>query len=157
MKKKIIIDLDVVTIGIWKKADERRVESLKFIKRVENKEFEVVMLSSTLNLVEKWNNIGLSTSIKDFYYTNTSHFIDDAEIFNFLISNKVSASEIIDEFLKKHIKREDIMIKLACSFSKAEYLVTFNRKHLKKNDSVINEILLRNKLNEIKVVFPNEI
>ena len=104
MKKKIIIDLDVVTIGIWKKADERRVESLKFIKRVENKEFEVVMLSSTLNLVEKWNNIGLSTSIKDFYYTNTSHFIDDAEIFNFLISNKVSASEIIDEFLKKHIK-----------------------------------------------------
>ena len=157
MKKKIIIDLDVVTVGIWKKADERRTESLKFMKRVENKEFEVEMLTSTLNLVEKWNNLELSTRIKDFYYKNSDHFIEDIEVFNFLRTRKVSASAIIDEFLKKRIKREDIMLILACVVAKADHLVTFNRRHLKNNADTINAILNKNKLHKMKVVFPNEI
>ena len=157
MVKKIVVDLDVVTIGIWKKADERREEALKFMKRIENKEFETVMLSSTLNLVEKWNNIELSTSIKDFYSKNTKHFIDDLEIFNFLHRKGVIASSIIDEFLKKGIKREDIMLILACIAVNADYLVTFNRKHLKNNADTINSILKKNKLYKINVVHPNEI
>ena len=149
--------MDVVTVGIWKKADERRKESLRFMKRVENKEFEILMLSSTLNLVEKWKNLELSTSIKDFYYRNTSHFVEDSEIFNFLTSNKVSSSSIIDEFLKKGIKEEDIMLILTCIAVNADYLVTFNRRHLKNNVDLINLILMKNKLNKIKVVYPNEI
>ncbi len=157
MKNKIVIDLDVVTVGIWKKADKRRAEAIKFMKRIKNKQFEVVMLSSTLNLVEKWNNIELSTSIKDFYYENTNHFLEDSEIFNFLRKYKVGASAIIDEFLKKGIKQEDIMLILACSAVKADYLITFNRRHLKNNADVINAILSKNKLHKIKVVYPNEI
>ena len=157
MKKKIVVDLDVVTVGIWKKMDERRVEAIKLMKRIENKEFEIVMLSSTLNLVEKWNNVGLSTNIRDYYSKNTNHFIDDLEIFNFLRKYNVSASEIINEFLKKGIKREDIMLILACVTVKVDNLVTFNRKHLKNNNQIINEILKKNKLHPIKVVYPNEI
>ena len=156
-RKKIIIDLDVVTIGIWKKADERRTEALHFMKRAENKEFEVVMLSSTLNLVEKWNNRELSTSIRDFYSKNTDHFIDDLEVSNFLRKRKVSASVIIDEFSKKGIKREDILLILACVAIKADYLVTLNRRHLKNNTKAINQILEKNSLHKIKVVQPNEI
>lgn len=157
MKKKIIIDLDVVTVGIWMKADDRKLVALKFMSRVKHQEFEVLMLSSTLNLVEKWNNSELSNSIKDFYYENTSHFIDDSEIFDFLRKHKVSTSIIIDDFLRKKIKQEDIMLILACVAVNAGYLVTFNRKHLKNNADTINTILKKNKLRKIKVVHPNEI
>ena len=157
MKKRIIIDLDVVTIGLWKKNDKRKPFALNFMKRVNNKEFLVVMLTSTLNLVEKWNNVELSTNIRDYYSKNTDHFIDDLEIFNFLRKYNISVSEIIKEFLKKGIKREDIMLILACITVKADYLVTLNRKHLKGNNQFINEILKKNKLHTIKVVYPNEI
>jgi len=157
IKKKIIVDLDVVTVGIWKKSDERKATALRFMERVEYKEFEVVMLSSTLNLIEKWKNIELSTSIRNFYSKNTNHFLDDLEIFDFLRKNNASASAIIDDFLRKRIKQEDIMLILACVTVKADYLITFNRKHLKNNAETINTILNKYKLHRINVVHPNEI
>ncbi|MBI3034924.1 hypothetical protein HYY71_01245 [Candidatus Woesearchaeota archaeon] len=157
MKKKIIVDLDVVTVGIWEKSDKRREQALKFMGRIENKEFEIVMLSSTLNLVEKWKNAELSTKIKEFYSKNTGHFTDDLEIFNFLRKHEVSASLVIDQFLKKGIKREDILLILACVATESDYLVTLNRRHLRDNEGTINSILNDNKLKKIKVVYPNEI
>ena len=155
--KKIIIDLDVVTVGLWVKLDSRRQEALKFMKRVESHEFEVIMLSSTLNLVEKWKNTELSKNIKDFYYENTKHFIDDSEILHYLGRHKIRSSEIIDSFLEKGIKEEDVLLILACIVTEADYLVTFNRNHLKNNSNFINLILKQNNLNKINVVHPNEI
>jgi len=154
MKKKIIIDLDVVTIGLWIKSDSRRQDASKFMQRVESHEFEVIMLSSTLNLVEKWKNTELSKNIKDFYYENTDHFIDDSEILNYLGKHKISSSQIIDSFLEKGIKEEDILLILACIVAEADYLVTFNKTHLKNNSDLINLILKQNNLNKISLVHP---
>lgn len=156
-KKKIIVDLDVITIGLWQKSDERRQEALRFIERIEKKEFIVIMLSSTLNLIEKWRHFELSKSIKDFYYKNTEHFIDDSEVMGFLNTNKVSASAIILDFSNSRIKQEDIMLILASVATNTDYLVTLNRKHLKNNSKKINDILYKHRLRNIKVVHPNEI
>jgi len=157
MKKKIIIDLDVVTIGVWKKADPRKEESLKFMTRVKAKEFEVIMLSSTLNLLDKWKYTELSKVIRDFYVENTDLFLDEIEIFEFLNKQKINSAVIIDTLLKKGIKREDILLILACVTTNADYLVTLNRRHLKNNADLINSVLTYYKLRRIKVVHPNEI
>ncbi|MEK6808407.1 MAG: hypothetical protein AABY14_01845, partial [Nanoarchaeota archaeon] len=58
-RKRILIDLDVVTVALWDKRDERRNVALNFIERINNKEFEVITLSSTLNLVDKWRHLTL--------------------------------------------------------------------------------------------------
>ena len=74
-----------------------------------------------------------------------------------MIHNKVFSLQIIDSFLEKGIKEEDVLLILACIVTEADYLVTFNRTHLKNNSDLINLILRQNNLNKINVVHPNEI
>ena len=156
-RKRILIDLDVVTVALWDKRDERRNVALNFIERINNKEFEVITLSSTLNLVDKWRHLTLGNSIKQFYIENTSHFIDEIEILEYLQRHKISSNQIIDEILSYNIKREDVMLILACISTKVKFLVTLNRKHLKGKVKEINKVINNYKLPDINIVYPNEI
>jgi hypothetical protein len=156
-RKRILIDLDVVTVALWDKRDERRNVALNFIERINNKEFEVITLSSTLNLVDKWRHLTLGNSIKQFYIENTSHFIDEIEILEYLQRHKISSNQIIDEILSYNIKREDVMLILACISTKVKFLVTLNRKHLKGKVKEINKVINNYKLHDINIVYPNEI
>ena len=156
-KKKIVIDLDVVTVGLWEKNDERKPSATKFMDRVKESEFFVVTLSSTLNLIEKWDHANLSKSITEFYALQTARFVDDLEIAAWLDDKNIASDTIIDELLKKHIKREDILLILACVITESGYLITFNKKHLKNNVEAINAVLQKHKLPKIQVVHPDEI
>ncbi len=60
-KKKILIDLDVVTVSIWDK------EGLDFISRIEIGEFEVYTPYALLDLVLRWNYKELVEEIRKFY------------------------------------------------------------------------------------------
>lgn len=54
MKKKILIDLDVITTGRWDKKGEKPELARRFMERVEGKEFEVVTPFILLEMVAKW-------------------------------------------------------------------------------------------------------
>ncbi|MEK6808295.1 MAG: hypothetical protein AABY14_01260, partial [Nanoarchaeota archaeon] len=88
---------------------------------------------------------------------NTSHFIDEIEILEYLQRHKISSNQIIDEILSYNIKREDVMLILACISTKVKFLVTLNRKHLKGKVKEINKVINNYKLPDINIVYPNEI
>lgn len=72
MKKKILIDLDVVTVSIWDKKGLQVEVANKFIERVKKREFHVITPFFLLELVSKWKHERLKQSIKEFYL-NQSH------------------------------------------------------------------------------------
>ncbi len=173
-KKKILIDLDVITVGIWKKRDSRREIgkirfanfclqkfpkeifpiAKRFIQRVENKEFEVVTPYILLDLVYKWDNIVLREDIRKFYFENTSSFVERTGVITQI--GRVF-EEVFTELEDKGIKDEDVFLILTTSAKKLDYLVTFNRKHLKSKGKIVNEILAKHGLKTIMIGLPNEI
>ena len=65
--KKIIIDLDVVTISIWDKKGENVKLAVNLLNRVKNKEFHAVTPFYLPGHLEKWKHISLKEKIEDFY------------------------------------------------------------------------------------------
>ena len=64
MKKKILIDLDIVTVGKWdrgKYGDMAR----KLMKRIRNKEFELVTPFYIIEYLVKWRNVPLKEKIEE--------------------------------------------------------------------------------------------
>ncbi len=155
MKKKILIDLDVVTIALWGKPDEREKTAKKFIQRVEKNEFEVIIPFLLIELVLQWKHKILKEKIKEFYIQNSIVLSDTQINKNF---EKISHVELIIHKLFSHnIKEEDIILAMITSIFCLDYLVTFNRKHLKNKEAIINQILSKYNLRTIKIVLPNEI
>lgn len=155
MKEKISIDLDVITVGIWKKIDKRKILSEDLMKRIENKEFQIITVSPMLNLVKKWRNKKLAGEIKDFYSRNSDFFIDEAELFEKLKNKKIDVSKLLNELSIHNIKDEDVILIIACAVEQAK-LITFNRKHLKNKQDKIKEVLKKYGL-KIDILYPNEI
>jgi len=60
---KVLIDLDVVTIALWEKKDERKENALNFIKEIKNKNFFVVTPFSLLEIIAKWKYMKLKNFI----------------------------------------------------------------------------------------------
>jgi hypothetical protein len=156
LKKKISIDLDVVTVGLWKKRDPRKQEALEMLERIKNKEFFIISLTSLLKLPEKWKDKLLAKQVIEYYFAHTDKHTDDVEIFDGLKRKKINVEELISEFSKKKIKYEDVFLVLACSLDDA-ILITMNRKHLRGNEKIINGILEEFGLKKIKIRYPHEL
>lgn len=61
-KKRIIIDLDVVTLAFWDKKDEAEL-----IERIKANEFEMVSPYILLDHLSKWDYRKLAEEIGEFY------------------------------------------------------------------------------------------
>ena len=156
-KKKIIIDLDVITVSIWDKEGEQVEIAKKFVERVKSQEFHVVNPFFLIERVLKWKYDALKEEIKEFYVNYSNKLLSDTEINNQTNIKKIAPNEILPEIMKIGIKDEDAFLAFVGSLFNIEYLVTFNRKHLKNNTQKINTVLRRYNLNEIKIVLPDEI
>lgn len=156
MKRKISIDLDVVTVGLWEKRDPRKEEALGMLDRIKNKEFYIVSLSSLIKLPEKWKDKILAKKVTDYYFTNTDKHVDDAEIFDSLKKKDVNVSQLLSEFSKRNIKEEDIFLVLSSSLNSST-LITMNRRHLRGNEETINNILEKFGLKKILIRYPHEL
>ena len=55
-KKKIIVDLDVVTVSIWDKKGENSQLATEFIGRIKNEAINEVLKKNELNIVKATNN-----------------------------------------------------------------------------------------------------
>lgn len=154
--KKILIDLDVLTVGSWHKKDTRKEIALEFIKKVEKDEFYIITPLILLELLFEWKNISLREKIKEFYLEYSEELLTERKIYASF--DKISnITAIIEEIINIGIKDEDALLVIISSIFDINYLVTFNRKHLKNNKDKINEVLKKNGLKKIEIVEPNEI
>ena len=157
MKRKIIIDLNIVTVSIWDKKGENVKLAGKFINRVKNKEFYVLTPFFLLELVSKWRYSKLKDYIEDFYIKFTDKILSNEDLDEKIDSMNINDKKILTELKNNLIKGEDSLLVLVAVIFDADYLVTFNRVHLKNKKEIINEVLNRNGLKNIKIVGPEEV
>lgn len=155
IKKKIIIDLDVVTVGKWDKGNYGNI-SRKFMIKVSKGTFYLITPALLLELVRKWSHQKLKVQIEEFYSKNSNETIDRLQIIKDIISKGIDFEEIFGKFIDIGIKEEDITLIFASSLRDA-LLVTFNRVHLKNKEEEINEILSEYGLRTIKIISPEQI
>ena len=155
MKKKIIIDLDVVTVGKWDKGaigDEAR----HFMIRVGNNEFCLITPTLLIELVRKWKHEHLKTQIEEFYLKNSNELVERINIIEEIISKDIDFEELFARFVNIGIKEEDVTLILVSSIREA-MLITFNRIHLKNKEEEINEILSEYNIQAIRIISPGQI
>ena len=155
IKKKIIIDLDIVTVGKWDKG-KNGDDSRKFMSRVSNGEFYLTTPTLLVELVRKWKHEKLKSQIEEFYLKNSNELVERIQIIEETVAKGIDFEEIFNRFIKIGIKEEDITLILVSSLRDSS-LVTFNKIHLKNQEEEINEVLLEYGLKAIKIISPGQI
>ena len=155
VKRKVIIDLDVITIGTWDRS-ENADYSRKFMSKVENQEFYVITPTSLLELVRKWEHQNLKIHIEEFYIKNSNETVERVQIIKEILSKGIDFEKIFQKFIKLGIKEEDITLILVSSLRSA-LLITFNGTHLKNKEEEINGVLFEYSLKTIEIISPKQI
>lgn len=153
MKKKILIDLDVVTVAEWN-TDKN---AINFLDRVKKGEFVVHTPYILLELLSKWKYEGLALKIEHFYNLYSETIISAHDVLKKLREFNVDRKKLTSELLAKGVKEEDTVLVIVTSIFELDYLVTYNRKHLRSKEEIINVILNKNGCKSIKVKLPDEI
>ncbi len=157
MAKKLLIDLDVITVAKWEKTDERRKEAEKLVERVKKGEFDVYVPYTIVELISKWKNRTLSDDILEFYSTYSKEIISTKKIVETAEKTGHDSIRITKHLMGIGVKEEDAILVITASLFDLDSLVTFNRKHLKNNTKKINEVLKKYGLKKVDIVFPSEI
>lgn len=155
-KKKILIDLDVVTVAKWDKGRNGDL-GREFLLRIEDKEFNVVTPFYLLAHLDKWKHIRLKEEIENFYLKSSVTLLTNEDVDERIDGLGIDDIKILMELQSHNIKEEDAFIVLVTSIFELDYLVTFNRKHLRNKEKEINEILNKNGLKSIKIAGPEEV
>ena len=149
MKRKILVDLDVLTNALWKGENEKAAR--KFLNTVmEN--VEILTPSTLIELIFNWKDRNIAKSILSFYLEN-SDILSQKTILREFERNKVDYKKIIDELVKVSGKEEDCFLVLVASVFGLD-IITFNKKHLLNKKNEINDVLIRFNLKEVKINEP---
>ncbi len=163
--KKIIVDLDVVTVANYPRnesaADYGRKEYAKrfldyVADGVRDGKFWLVSLRSFDALLALWKYREIVIKILDFYHSNSSELVDTTEIVAEFIEKGIDYDEVIKSFTDKGIKGEDVLIILVASIRHAT-IVTFNRKDLRNRQEEIRRLLAANGLDSVEITEPSEL
>jgi len=155
-KQKILIDLDVVTVGKWDKGENGDL-ARGLMSRIESKEFHVVTPFYLLEHVMKWENEWLREEIENFYITESLTMLTNDDIDAKIGEWDIDDKKILQELQSHNIKEEDAFIVMVTSIFDLDYLITFNRTHLKNKKETINEVLKKNGARTIAIIGPEEV
>ena len=155
MKKRILVDIDVVAVAEHYVNDNDHKIAKPFTKRVKSGEFEIYTTHAMLDLIELWSSGPIKRKIISFY-KSYSYIIPAIEIEAKSNEMRIKLEEIVDKLSKKGVKPEDAALAVITSLFSLT-LVTLNRKHLRSKRDEINKILKEQNLNEIKILLPSEI
>lgn len=156
-KKKIAVDLDVVTVGIWNKIGSQVEIARKFIKRVEAGDFHVINPFFLVELALQWKYQELREDIKEFYVHYSEKLVSDTEFKEKSKEKNIDTEKVIKLLERHDVKEEDSVLVLFSSIFDLDCLVTFNRKHLRSKREAINKTLKENGLKTIEIVGPEEV
>lgn len=153
MVKKIIIDLDVVTVAEW----DSHKSSINFIDRIKKGEFYVITPYILLEHLSNWKYKKLALRIEHFYNLYSKEIISAKNVLEKLTGININREELTNELLSIGVKEEDTVLVIVASIFEVDYLITHNRKHLKSKEKEINEVLSKNGLKTINIMLPDEI
>ena len=156
-KKKVLVDLDVITVNLWDNKGENKRIAEEFIKKVGKKAFLIITPFSLLETVAKWKYDELKDEIEEFYIKNSYQILSNKDVDEEVKSLKIDDIKILKNLEKNGVKGEDALLILIASIFKIDYLVTFNRKHLRNKETEINKILVEEGLGTIKIIGPENI
>lgn len=155
MKKKVLVDIDVVAVSEHYVNDNDYKIAEALMKRIKSGEFEVYATHALLDLIRAWGNGPIKKKLLSFYDAY-SYSIPAIEIETRCAEKDVKLEEIVSKLSKKGVKEEDAALAVITSIFSL-ILVTLNRKHLRGKRDVINKILGENGLDEVKILLPSEI
>ncbi len=156
MKKKVLVDIDVVTVAKWdkgKNADSGR----SLISRIEKGEFHMITPYIVLDLVNKWKNEPLKKQITEFYEIYSSEILALKEIVDRAGNENKDYDGMINGLVEIGVKEEDAVLVFVSSIYKSDFLVTYNRIHLRNKEKEINLLLKKNKMKVIRIAVPNDV
>ena len=156
MKYKVIVDLDVVTVGKWDRGKYGDI-SRELMKRVVNKEFELVTPFYLIEHLIKWKNIQLKERIEEFYLKESTTLLTNEDVDNKIEECGIDDKALLNDLKNHNVKEEDAFIVMVTSIFDLDYLITFNRIHLKNKKEEINEVLQKYGLKTIKIAGPEEV
>ena len=156
-KKKVLIDLDIVTVNLWDRKGENKKIASDFVKKIGKKYFLVITPFSLLETVAKWKYNALKDDIEEFYIKNSDQILSNKDVDKKMVELKINDIKILENLEKNGVKGEDALLILITSIFGIDYLVTFNRKHLRNKEADINKILKEEGLNAIKIIGPEMI
>ena len=152
-KKKILTDLDVVTVAFW----DKKEMAIKFLERIKSEEFVLYTPFIITDLVAKWKHERLRSEILSFYETYSDEVITTKAYLEKIEEIKLDDKQLSRDLLHHTVKEEDTILVIFTSIFNLDYLVTFNRKHLRNKERMINGVLKKHGIKPIKIVLPGEI
>ena len=156
-KKKILVDLDIITVNLWDSKGKNKKIADEFIRKIKEKKVFMVTPFSLLETVSKWKYIELKDDIEEFYIKNSYKLLSNKDVDKKIESMGIDDIKILKNLERSGIKGEDALLVLIVSIFRIDYLVTFNRKHLRNKEDVINKILKEEGLGIIKIIGPETI
>ena len=152
MKKKIIVDLDVVTLAVWDKKDEA-----KLIEKIKSGVFDMAVPYIILEHLSKWSYRKLAIEISSFYEKYSYKIVTAQNILEKTKEMNLDYGTLLMQLIDIGVKEEDVILVIIASIFDMDHLITFNRKHLKNNEKEINEVLRKNGIKTIKIALPSEL
>jgi len=153
-KKRILLDLDVVTVGLWDKG-ERGDAARVYMEKIRRGDIILCTSYHLLELVNQWKHERLKDQISEFFELWAARIYSTKEILENAKAKNIDYSQVINALIKTGEKEEGTILVLITSIFQLDALITFNRVHLKNNQEMINQILTRNNMEVIKIEFPN--
>ncbi len=150
MKKKILVDLDILTNAFWKGENKEIAE--KFLNKIVNEDLEILTPSTLIDLIFDWKDRKLAQSILTFYSEN-SDILSQKTILREFEKCGIDYKEVVEEITKVSGKEEDSFLVLVASVFGLE-IKTFNKKHLLNKKDEIRRVLQKFNLKEVEISDP---
>lgn len=151
-KKKIVVDLDVITLAFWDKKDEANL-----IEKIKSDKFEMITPYILLEHLSKWNHKKLADEIAGFYGKYSSQIITAKNVAEKTEEINIEYGKLLNNLVNAGVKEEDVILVIISSLFDIDYLITFNRKHLRNRQKEINEVLKQDGIKTIQIKLPSEV
>ncbi|MFB6159435.1 MAG: hypothetical protein ABEJ95_07330 [Candidatus Nanohalobium sp.] len=155
-----VVDIDVFTIALWDKQDDRKEHAEEVLEKIESGEIELHIPILLFQQIHEWKHSDLATEIAEFQFRYSNELIDVRELENSIESKTGKlVSKIIEEGMNQleNMKESDLNLVLYTSGMKIDYLITFDKKHLLNRQKELNEFLKNQELPEIEIKSPEEL
>src|SRR3989338_6259520 len=141
--KKVLIDLDVLTIAESERRDDRKEKAIGFLNTLEKQKVEVFTPTFILKQLKLWKNTDLVTKIVTRIFKLSGELLDPDDVDEVLIKKTGKRLKEFAEFGAKEIgtKPSDFILVLYASIKEVDHIVTFNKKHLKNKENQIADFL----------------
>lgn len=103
---KILIDLDILTIALWKGMEKDL--AMKFLRRVKSGEFKVYTPYVLFELLSKWKDRTLADKILDFYKLHSTEIITFEQLSEKLQERKINLIGL--SINRKHLRNKSGLI-----------------------------------------------